>query len=145
MGAEYHRMMDNTHTPSDKEIEDFMGEPAKGAWIKLRAFLSKNYDIDPEFIFDKKRGWDIRYHKGGKTLITLTPERGAVRVLIVLGRVESEKALSMGSGLSAKMLSLIENTKQLHDGRWLWIRLFRIEDIHDVEKLTLIKRKPKKK
>ena len=138
-------MMNGTHAPDDQEIENFIGEPAKGAWVKLRDFLRDNYDIAPELIFDKKSGWDIRYRKSGKTLITFTPEKGAVRILMVLGREESEKALSMENELSSKMFNLIKNTKQLHDGRWLWIRLFQTEDASDIEKLLPIKRKPKKK
>ncbi|MDH5787442.1 MAG: DUF3788 domain-containing protein [Candidatus Bathyarchaeota archaeon] len=137
-------MIDGTHTPIEKEITDFIGEPAKGAWVRLRQFLKENYDIVPEMIFDKKHGWDVRYRKSGKTLVTLTPEKGAIRILIVLGRKESEKALSMRNELSPKMYKLIENTKQLHDGRWLWIRLFQIKDAGDVEKLLPLKRKPKK-
>jgi hypothetical protein len=144
MTTEHQRMTDGTHAPVEKEITDFIGEPAKGAWIKLRQFLKENYDIVPEMIFDKKNGWDVRYRKGGKTLVTLTPEKGAVRILIVLGREESEKALSLRNELSPKMYKLIENTKQLHDGRWLWIRLSQTKDAEDIEKLLPIKRKPKK-
>jgi len=144
MATEYQRMMDGTHTPVEKEITNFIGEPAKGAWVKLRRFLKENYDIPPEMIFNKKHGWDVRYRKSGKTLITLTPEKGAVRILIVLGREESAKALSMRNELSPKLYKLIENTKQLHDGRWLWIRLLQTNDAEDIEKLLPIKRKPKK-
>ena len=144
MATEYQRMMDGTHTPFEKEITDFIGEPAKGAWTRLRRFLKENYDIMPEMIFDKKHGWDVRYRKSGKTLVTLTPEKGAVRILLVLGREESEKALSMRDELSPKMYKLIEETKQLHDGRWLWIRLFQAKEAEDVEKLLAVKRKPKK-
>ena len=144
MATEYQRMLDGTHTPIEQEMADFIGEPAKGAWVKLTRFLKENYDIMPEMIFDKKHGWDVRYRKSGKTLITLTPEKGAVRALIVLGREESEKALSMRNELSSQMSKLIEDTKQLHDGRWLWIRLFQTKDVEDVEKLLPLKRKPKK-
>lgn len=145
MAKENQRMMDGTRTPTEQEITDFIGEPAKGAWARLRDFLKQNYDIVPEMIFDKKQGWDIRYRKSGRTLITLTPEKGAVRILIVLGREESEKVLSMKNELSSKMLRFIENTKQLHDGRWLWIRLFQTKEAEDVERLVLMKRKPKKR
>ena len=144
MTLEHQRMMDGTHAPLEEEIINFIGEPAEGAWVKLRQFLKENYDIVPEMIFDKKHGWDVRYRKSGKTLVTLTPEKGAVRVLLVLGREESEKALSMRDELSSKMHKQIENTKQLHDGRWLWIRLFQAKDAEDIEKLLPIKRKPKK-
>ena len=137
-------MTDGTHTPTEKEITDFIGEPAKEAWAELRRFLREKYDIVPEMIFGGKHGWDLRYRKSGKTLVTLTPEKGAVRILLVLGREESEKALSMRKELTPKMYELIKDTKQLHDGRWLWIRLFHKKEAEDVKKLLPIKRRPKK-
>jgi hypothetical protein len=144
MSVEYQRMMDGTHTPTEKEMSDFIGEPARGGWVMIRQFLKEHYDIVPEMLFDKKNGWYVRYGKSGKTLVTLAPEKGSVKILMVLGRDESEKALSMQSELTPKMYEFIKNTKQLHDGRWLWIRLFQPNDVKDVEKLLPIKRKPKK-
>jgi hypothetical protein len=136
--------MDGTHAPTEEEITAFIAEPAKAAWAKLTRFLNENYDIAPEKIYDKKQGWDVRYRKSGKTLIMLTPEKTAVRVLLVLGREESQKALSMQNELSAKMYKQIEDTKQLHDGRWLWIRLDTAKDVEDIERLLPVKRKPRK-
>jgi hypothetical protein len=95
-------------------------------------------------LFDRKQGWDVRYRKSGKTLVTLTPEKGAVRILMILGREESAKALSMQKDLSPKMYRLIENTKQLHDGRWLWIRMFESKDAEDLKRLLPLKRRPRK-
>lgn len=98
----------------------------------------------PETIFGgAKYGWEIRYRRSGKTLCSLTPEKGAFAVLIVLGREDFEKALSMRDELSRKIHRLIESTKQLHDGRWLWIRISTADDTEDVKKLLQIKRKPK--
>ncbi len=137
-------MLDGTHEPVEKEMADFIGEPAQEAWVKLRGFLKESYDIVSEMNFSKKYGWSARYRKSGKTLITLFPEKGAVTALVVLGREESQKALSMHNEMSPKMLKQIEGTEQLHDGRWLWIKLFQIKDTEDIEKLLLMKRKPKK-
>jgi len=145
MTAERQRLMDGTHTPGEGEIFDFIEEPgAVEAWKELKKFLQDNYDIIPEMLFDKKHGWDLRYRKSGKTLVTLTPEKGGVRILLVLGREESAKALSMQKDLSPKMYKLIEDTKQLHDGRWLWIRMFEAKDAEDLKKLLPLKRRPKR-
>lgn len=138
-------MMDGTHAPDEKEILDFIEIPgAVGAWKELRKFLQDNYEIIPEMLFDRKQGWDVRYRKSGKTLVTLTPEKGAVRILMILGREESAKALSMQKDLSPKMYRLIENTKQLHDGRWLWIRMLESKDAEDLKRLLPLKRRPRK-
>jgi len=138
-------MIDKAHKPTEEEMAAFIGAKAIGAWVELRRFIEESYDIVPETVFGgAKYGWGIRYRKGGKTLCSRTPEKGSVIVLVVLGKQESERALSMGNELGAKMVGLIRNTKQLHDGRWLWIRLLTANDADDVKKLLPIKRKPKK-
>jgi len=85
-------MIDKAHKPTEEEMMEFIGEPAKGAWVEIRRFIEEHYDIMPETVFGgAKYGWEIRYRKSGKTLCSLTPEKGGVMVLIVLGKQESEK------------------------------------------------------
>jgi len=79
------------------------------------------------------------------TLCSLFPEKGGFSVLLVLGRKDSEKALSMRDELSTRMNTILRSTEQLHDGRWLWIRVLVMNDVDDVKKLLQTKRKPKKR
>jgi hypothetical protein len=145
MGQDFRRMTDKTREPTAEEMLSFMGERAKEAWLEIRRFIEDRYDLVPETIFyGTKYGWTIRYRKGGKTLCSLFPEKGGFTVLIVLGKKESKKALSIRDELSSKICVLLGDTEQLHDGRWLWIRLLRTSDTDDVKKLLGIKRKPKK-
>jgi hypothetical protein len=145
LGQDFHRMADKTHKPTEEEIRNFIGEPAEKAWVEIRQFIEDHYDIEPETIFyGAKYGWTVRYRKSGKTLCSLFPEKGGFTVLITFGKKESEKALSMKDDLSSKINKLLEKSKQLHDGRWLWIRLLTSSDTADVKKLLQIKRKPKK-
>ena len=145
MGQDFRRMTDKTREPTEEEMLSFIGEQAKEAWLEIRQFLEDRYDLVPETIFYGTRyGWTIRYRKGGKTLCSLFPEKGGFTILIVLGKKESKKALSIRDELSSKICVLLGDTEQLHDGRWLWIRLLRTSDTDDVKKLLGIKRKPKK-
>jgi len=145
MEQDFLRMTDKVRKPTEEEIIGFIGEPAKEAWLEIRQFLEDRYDLVPETLFyGAKYGWTIRYRKGGKTLCSLFPEKGGFTVLIVLGRKESEKALLIRDELSSKIRKLLGDTEQLHDGRWLWIRLLTASDTDDVKKLLQIKRKPKK-
>lgn len=138
-------MADKTHKPTEEEIESFIGEQAKEAWREIRKFIESHYDFVPETVFyGEKYGWTIRYRKSGKTLCSLFPEKGGLTVLIVLGKKESEKALSTRDQLNSKIKELLGSTEQLRDGRWLWIRLLTVEDTDDVKKLLQVKRKPKK-
>ena len=145
IGEAFPRMTDKTHKPTEEEIESFIGEQAKEALQEIRKFIEAHYDFMPETVFyGVKYGWTIRYRKSGKTLCSLFPEKGGLTVLIVLGKKESEKALSTRDELNSKIKELLGSTEQLLDGRWLWIRVLTVEDTDDVKKLLQVKRKPKK-
>ena len=138
------RMIDKTQEPTEEEMTIFIGEQAGNAWVELRHFIEDNYDFVPETAFyGAKYGWAVRYRRSGRTLCSLFPEKGGFSVLIVLGRKDSEKALSMRDELSTRMNTILRSTEQLHDGRWLWIRMLAMNDVDDVKKLLQTKRKPK--
>ena len=145
MGQDFRRMTDKVCKPTEEEIVSFIGWRAKEAWLEIRRFIEDHYDMVPETVFyGAKYGWTIRYRKGGKTLCSLFPEKRGFTVLIVLGKKELEKALSIREELSSKIHELLGDTEQLQHGRWLWIRLFTTRDTDDIKKLLQIKRKPKK-
>lgn len=145
MGQDFHRMTDKTSKPTEQTIMSFIGEPARKAWLDVRQFIEDYYGLVPETVFyGAKYGWTIRYRKSGKTLCSLFPEKGGFTVLVVLGKKESEKALSMQDELSSKIRNFLQDTEQLHDGRWLWLRILTTSDANDVKKLLQIKRKPNK-
>ena len=139
------RMIEKEHKPTEEEMASFIGEKANEAWLEIRRFIEDQYETVPEIIFyGVKYGWTVRYRKSGKTLCSVFPEKGGFSVLIVLGRKESEEALSMRKEMSSRIYELLESAKQLHDGRWLWVRLSSISGIGDIKKLLRIKRRPKK-
>ena len=138
---EFERMLDEDHEPSEREILAAIG--AGDLWLDLKEYIDQSYDFLPELVFyGKKYGWTIRYRKSGKTLISLFPEHGAFTALIVLGKREGEKAAEMLDELSPATRKLIGSAEQLHDGRWLWIRILEPAHVEDVKRLLATKRKP---
>ena len=140
---DYERMLDKAHRPTEAEILETIGDAA--AWLDLRQYIEACYgDWTPELKFFAKRyGWTVRYRKSGKTLCSLFPENGAFSTLIVLGKKEAEKALAMGDELGPDARAVLEGTEQLHDGRWLWIRVRNTDDAEDVKLLLRAKRRPR--
>lgn len=139
-------MFDDVIKPTEKDILHFLEKPASIAWIDLRSFLDINYDFIPETMFyGKKYGWTVRYRRSGKTLCSLFPEKGSFTILLVFGKNEIQKFEELKLEFSQKIVQLYENTKKLHDGKWLWIRVHKSEDLEDVKMLITIKKKPKKK
>lgn len=139
----YERMLDKAHRPTEEEILNTIEQTAP--WLGLRRYIEENYDFAPELaFFAKKYGWTVRYRKSGKTLCSLFPEKGAFSALIVLGKKEAEQALSMVDEFGPNVRKVLTSTEQLHDGRWLWIRVLSAGDADDVKRLLNAKRRPKK-
>jgi hypothetical protein len=141
---QFQRLLNKEKRPSKEEIVKTIGEKSS-LWLEIHEFVGINYDFSAELVFfTKKYGWAIRYRKSGKTLVYFFPEDNAFSVLLVLGSKESEEVDLIKNKLEAKVKSVFENTEQLHDGRWLWIRVLTKSDVESVKILLQAKRKPKK-
>ena len=139
----FERMLDKEKTPSEQDILDYTGQ-SSDCWLDLHEYIAANYDYTRELKFyAKKYGWVVRYRKSGKTLVSVFPEQGAFSVLLVLGKKEVEKAELLADQLNPRARQVLENTEQLHDGRWLWLRVQTAEDAAAVKLLLSAKRKPK--
>ena len=142
--SERERMIGRDHEPTSSEIIEFVGPKAAKHWNELHDFLNENYDFTPELSYwGDKYGWILRYRKGGKTLVAFYPENGGFTVQVILGKKEVEKFQIMREEISTDVVNLFDGTKQLHDGRWLWIKQPEIGTVDDIKKLILLKRKPK--
>ena len=139
----FQRMLDKEQEPTNNDIIEYIGEKSQ-LWNELQNFIGKNYDHLPEKIYYwKKYGWTIRYRKSGKTQCSFFPEKGSFTVLITLGKIEVEKTMNQIDSLSSNVQSVLNNAKQLRDGRWLWIRINSEPDVNSIRRLLKIKRKPK--
>ena len=139
----YERILDKECKPTESQMLKWIGKRAM-LWSDLREYLVFGYDHPAELDFaGKKYGWSVRYRKSGKTLATLFPERGGFTALVVLGNKEVAKIEECVKKLSKKVRELFENTDQLHDGRWLWIRPSSKADIESIKMLLNAKRRPK--
>ena len=140
------RMVERDKEPSEEEILRYIGKKASKAWAEIKDYLAENYDFTPEISFwGEKYGWTIRYRKSGKTLTALYPEEGGFTIQIILGKKEVEKFQASRDEFSPEIRDLFDVTKQLHDGRWLWISQPEMGNMDDIKGLLEIKRKPKKK
>ncbi|WP_010249795.1 DUF3788 domain-containing protein [Acetivibrio cellulolyticus] len=140
------RMLDKTRKPHYENILDYIGENAKVLWVRINEFIEENYDYIPELKFAGiNYGWEYKYRRSNKSLCALYPERNAFTILIVLGKKEVEMFQDDISRFGAKTVEIFNETKQFHDGKWLWIRVGDENDVEDIIKLLKIKKKPMKK
>ena len=141
------RMLDKDTEPTDDDIIRFIDDKnATSSWVQLQDFLATSYNLhtqEPQF-GGQKYGWCIRYRRSGKTLCTLYPEKNGFTILIVYGKKEVEKFTDHKSEFSEQLVSLFQETKQLHDGKWLWIQIYESKLLEDIKKMLAIKRRPRK-
>ncbi len=133
--------MDREHRPAESEILDVLG-PSASLWERLTTYIDEAYGIEPTFVPPSKNyGWDVKYRKGGKTLVSLTPDREGFTALVVLGEKETEAArrLELGEHVSA----VFDDARQLRDGRWLFVAVESARDVEDLERLLAVKRRPR--
>ncbi len=111
-------------------------------WEALTQFIAANYPIPGEWNFGGKNyGWTLWYRKSGKTLVTLYPQEDYFVAQIVLGKDQVEQAIALKLGKNVG--TILKETPQLHDGRWLFIKVKTARDVKDIEQLLQIKRRPK--
>ncbi len=134
---------DRDHLPTFDEVCDVLGS-RQSLWLKLNEFMLEYYGLAGEWkYYGKSYGWIIWFRKGSKTIASFYPQNEGVTVQIVLGQTLIPQALNLKLG--ARTRERIQETPQLHDGRWLFIPVKTERDAQDVEKLILLKAPPSKR
>jgi hypothetical protein len=132
--------LDKTQPPTPEELQTAMGSVFP-LWQRLLRFIETNYKLPGELSYGGKNyGWNLWYRKSGKSLTSLFPQQNGFVAQVVLGREQASKAATLELG--EKVRRLVDETKQLHDGKWLFIPVTDETDLMDVEKLLLLKRRP---
>ena len=138
----FKRLLHKELVPDVEQIKQTIGKNILSLWNDILNYIKDAYQINPELIFyGKKYGWCYRFRKNSKTLCTIFPENRSFTILITLGKKDVDK-LDF-KNLSEYTKNIFNNTPKLHDGRWLWIRVLKVDVISDIKLLLKSKRKPK--
>ncbi len=139
------RFLVKAEKPSDEEIERALG-PAKPLWLALHAYIREQYDFSQEIIFFAKNyGWAVRYKKSGRTMCYAFPECESFSLLIVLGKDEAQRVDVQKQLLNQQVRDIFDQTEQLHDGKWLWIRVMEESDLASVQYILGAKQKTRQR
>ncbi len=133
--------IDKEYQPTMTAVLEALGAK-RVLWEGLTQFIADNYPIPGEWNFGGKNyGWNLWYRKSGKTLVTLYPQEGYFVSQIVLGKDQVEQALTLKLGKNVG--TVLTETPQLHDGRWLFIKVKTQKDLKDIQRLLQVKRRPR--
>lgn len=140
MEVKYERFLDGLRKPRPEDIQNALGTRRSRLWEKLRAFLGKDYEYQPELMFyGKKYGWCYRYRRKSKTLCVLFPEMKAFTVLTTLGKKEIVQFEARRADFNENTCRIYSGAYQYHDGKWLYKRVLNNSDLRDVMHLIRIK------
>lgn len=120
-------------------------EESKEAWEKIITGIRSNYIMDEQWYEGKRESPyrdELKFRRGGKTLITLYIREGFFRAVVILGKNERMKFEGKQTEFSDATRKIYDETNTLHDGKWLTFDVYDIGLIDDIIKLLHIKRKP---
>ncbi len=132
--------------PTEEELNQLMEEYVFKTWCSINNFIKDNYDMDMLWDNGGKTGvFELKYRKSGKTFCALYPREKGMKVLIILGKNEREKFKTSRKDFSEYINNFYDNTRQYHDGKWLYLDAINNTVIADIERLLFIKKKPNRK
>lgn len=134
---------DRMHKPTESELTEVLSR-AQPLWSKLLCFITEHYNVVGILKFyGRNYGWALGFSKSGKSLVALYPGEGEFSVQIILNPSQVAEAIEHELGSDIKRI--IEQTPQIHEGKWIYVKITEDRQIGDIEKLLLVRVKPKKK
>jgi hypothetical protein len=71
------------------------------------------------FMYGERYGWALRFHRSGRLILAMYPNRGYMTVQIILGR--AQVALASAMPLPPFIVKVLEAAKDYPEGKWLFI------------------------
>lgn len=134
---------DRMHKPTESEQIGALSR-VQPLWDRLLCFITENYNVAGKLKFyGRNYGWALGYSKRGKALISLYPGQGEFSVQIILNPSQVDEALDQE--LAPDIKRVLKETPLIHEGKWIYIKITEDRQIADIEKLLLVRFKPKKR
>lgn len=114
---------DKSYQPNLAQISELIDNPLFDA---LCAHVMAAYRASFDIMFSGDNvllGWNVRFHKSGRTLLRLYPKRGRFTVLVVVGRKEKARVEALLPAFSEEMRTLYQSTQEGMGQRWLLLEL----------------------
>lgn len=88
---------------------------------------------------------ELKFKQGKKTIVTIYNRDDKYMFQIIFGKKEREIFEACADTFSQYIREYYENSKTYHDGKWMLIEVTTLEQLEEVKKLIMIKKKPNRK
>jgi RNAse (barnase) inhibitor barstar len=131
--------VEKTRKPTDAELAEALGRPAKALWDSLTSELAKEHGVTvPDWhSYSRKAGWALRLKKKERAIVYLSPWRGGFMASFALGEKAAKAARE--SGVPAAVVQLIDEARKYAEGRAVRIDVRGPEDVAAVVKVAVAK------
>lgn len=104
-------------------------------------FMRGRYRLDE--IGDGKD--ELKFKQGKKTVVTIYIREDKFTFLIIFGKKEREAFEMQREDFSKNIQEIYDRSKTYHDGKWMSFDVNTLEQLEEIKKLILIKKKPNRK
>lgn len=104
-------------------------------------FMRGKYRLDE--IGDGKN--ELKFRHGQKTILTVYIHEDRFTFLVIFGKKEREVFEAQQDGFSDFVRVYYDGSKTYHDGKWMYIDVTTLEQLEEVKRLIMIKKKPNRK
>ena len=112
---------DKSHKPDIAEIREYI---SNDLFTDICRYMDEKHSAlsSVEYSGDKVLlGWNVRFHKSGRTLCRIYPQIGYFKALIVVGRKEKEPVEALLPDMSPAMREAYASTPEGMGQRWIVI------------------------
>ena len=131
---------------SDEIIRTILNLELYFLWDSVTQTIDSIYDMDKEWHRGGKAAqYELKFRRGGKTLVSLFPREDSIGLMVILGKAERDKFETQEAMFSTSVVEAYQNATTFHDGKWIMYQLPNDEVVKDLPALLAIKRKPNRK
>ncbi len=128
-------------TNNIEDIIHVLGQSAAEAWISLVGYIRVYYAMDE--LWDGKN--ELKFRRGGKTLVTLYIHEGFFTILFIYGKNERAVFEEQSETFPVTLRQLYEASQTYHDGKWMFLNVSDNTLLPDLIRMLIIKKKPNRK
>ena len=127
---------------SDIEIKELLSNSLFHEWDNVYNLIKQYYNLNEEWYTAGKQGYELKFRKSNKTIVSLFPRKESIGLMIIFGKAEREKFDNQSPNYSKAITFEYNNAKTFHDGKWVMWQLPNKDLTDKLIEIISFKRKP---
>jgi hypothetical protein len=128
--------VDKSYVPTEDAIQEKLGS-ALHLWTSLVDILSSRAEQNLKYLYGRQYGWAKQFRIKGKPVVSLFPNEGYFVALIILNQDQLLAASQLR--LHKNAIRAMDAANLYREGKWLFMRVEKLNDLKDIEALLKLK------